>query len=49
MAEPGVPYAYGFLSPQEVRFLDAAVERLIPTVRAIAGQRRAIRLINPLQ
>jgi gluconate 2-dehydrogenase gamma chain len=31
MAEPGVPYAYGFLSPQEVRFLDAAVERLIPT------------------
>ena len=31
MAESAVPYAYGYLSPQEVRFLDAAVERLIPT------------------
>ena len=31
MADAAVPNAYGFLSPQEVRFLDAAVERLIPT------------------
>ena len=31
MADSVVPNAYGYLSPQEVRFLDAAVERLIPT------------------
>jgi len=31
MAEPAVPYAYNFLTGAEARFLDAAVERLIPT------------------
>ena len=31
MAETSVPHAYGYLTQPEVRFLDAAVERLIPT------------------
>jgi gluconate 2-dehydrogenase gamma chain len=31
MGESGVFYAYGYLTQPEVRFLDAAVERLIPT------------------
>jgi len=31
MGESAVPHAYGFLTGAEVRFLDAAVERLIPT------------------
>ncbi len=30
MGDSAVPHAYGYLTPQEVRFLDAAVERLIP-------------------
>ncbi len=41
MAETAVPYAYGYLSPQEVRFLDAAVERLIPTDELGPGARDA--------
>jgi gluconate 2-dehydrogenase gamma chain len=41
MAEPAVPYAYGYLSPQEVRFLEAAVERLIPTDALGPGAREA--------
>ena len=41
MAESGVPHAYGFLTPQEVRFLDAAVERLIPTDELGPGARDA--------
>jgi gluconate 2-dehydrogenase gamma chain len=31
MGESGHRHAYGYLTPPEVRFLDAAVERLIPT------------------
>lgn len=31
MAESQVPYAYNYLTGAEARFLDAAVERLIPT------------------
>ncbi len=31
MAESELLHAYGYLTPLEVRFLDAAVERLIPT------------------
>jgi gluconate 2-dehydrogenase gamma chain len=41
MAESAVPYAYGYLSPQEVRFLDAAVERLIPTDELGPGAKAA--------
>jgi gluconate 2-dehydrogenase gamma chain len=41
MAESAVPYAYGYLSPQEVRFLDAAVERLIPTDELGPGAKEA--------
>jgi gluconate 2-dehydrogenase gamma chain len=41
MAQSGVPNAYGFLTPQEVRFLDAAVERLIPTDELGPGARDA--------
>jgi gluconate 2-dehydrogenase gamma chain len=41
MAESAVPFAYGYLSPQEVRFLDAAVERLIPTDELGPGAKEA--------
>ncbi|MCC6533385.1 MAG: gluconate 2-dehydrogenase subunit 3 family protein [Burkholderiales bacterium] len=41
MAEPAVPNAYGYLTPQEVRFLDAAVERLIPTDELGPGAKAA--------
>src|SRR6185503_20801585 len=34
-------HAYGYLTPQEVRFLDAAVERLIPTDELGPGARDA--------
>lgn len=40
MADP-VANAYGYLSPQEVRFLDAAVERLIPTDELGPGAKEA--------
>lgn len=41
MAQSGVAHAYGYLTPQEVRFLDAAVERLIPTDELGPGARDA--------
>ena len=31
MGDSALPTAYGYLTPGEIRFLDAAVERLIPT------------------
>ena len=31
MSESSLPHAYGYLNHAEVRFLDAAAERLIPT------------------
>lgn len=40
MAEP-LPHAYGYLTQHEVRFLDAAVERLIPTDELGPGARDA--------
>ena len=41
MAESALLHAYGYLTPQEVRFLDAAVERLIPTDELGPGARDA--------
>jgi gluconate 2-dehydrogenase gamma chain len=41
MAESAVPTAYGYLNGAEVRFLDAAVERLIPTDELGPGGRDA--------
>src|SRR5690606_2012786 len=41
MAQAGLLHAYGYLTPAEVRFLDAAVERLIPTDELGAGARDA--------
>jgi gluconate 2-dehydrogenase gamma chain len=41
MAESAVLHAYGYLSESEVRFLDAAVERLIPTDELGPGGRDA--------
>jgi gluconate 2-dehydrogenase gamma chain len=36
-----VQYAYGYLTPPEIRFIDAAVERLIPTDELGPGGREA--------
>ena len=41
MAEPAPLHAYGYLTQPEVRFLDAAVERLIPTDELGPGGRTA--------
>ena len=41
MAESALPNAYGYLTQPEVRFLDAAVERLIPTDELGPGAREA--------
>jgi gluconate 2-dehydrogenase gamma chain len=41
MAESGLLNAYGYLTPLEIRFLDAAVERLIPTDEHGLGARDA--------
>ena len=41
MAESAVLHAYGYLTQPEVRFLDAAVERLIPTDELGPGARDA--------
>ena len=41
MAESHVPHAYGYLTPPEVRFLDAAVARLIPADELGPGAREA--------
>ena len=41
MAESAVLHAYGFLTQPEVRFLDAAVERLIPTDELGPGGKEA--------
>jgi len=41
MAEPAVPYAYNFLTGAEARFLDAAVERLIPADELGPGAKEA--------
>jgi gluconate 2-dehydrogenase gamma chain len=41
MAESQVLHAYGYLTQPEVRFLDAAVERLIPTDELGPGAREA--------
>jgi gluconate 2-dehydrogenase gamma chain len=41
MAESGVLHAYGYLTGAEVRFLDAAVERLIPADELAPGAREA--------
>src|SRR3954447_23609979 len=41
VGESQVPYAYNYLNPTEIRFLDAAVERLIPTDELGPGGRDA--------
>ena len=41
MAESAVLHAYGYLTEPEVRFLDAAVERLIPTDELGPGAKEA--------
>ena len=41
MPESEFPNAYGYLTEPEVRFLDAAVERLIPTDELGPGAREA--------
>jgi gluconate 2-dehydrogenase gamma chain len=41
VGESQVPYAYNYLNPTEIRFLDAAVERLIPTDEQGPGGREA--------
>lgn len=41
MAESALLHAYGYLTQQEVRFLEAAVERLIPTDELGPGARDA--------
>jgi gluconate 2-dehydrogenase gamma chain len=41
MPESAVPHAYGYLTGAEVRFLEAAVERLIPTDELGPGGRDA--------
>jgi gluconate 2-dehydrogenase gamma chain len=41
MAESAFLHAYGYLSQPEIRFLDAAVERLIPTDELGPGAREA--------
>lgn len=41
MSESSVPHAYGYLNAAEVRFLEAACERLIPTDEQGAGARDA--------
>lgn len=41
MAESALLYAYGYLTQPEIRFLDAAVERLIPTDDLGPGGREA--------